>query len=249
MAVVVRYVDKLGVVKESYIGVAQVKDTCSSTLKQAIVSLLASNQLSMDQIIQKCEIKTGKGLNQEVSLVRAGDTRWGSHHRTIISLLRLFPEVVDVLRYIQKEGDATEQRTHAKEFGNRFNEVTTTLLENMPGLNPCDRFSKFDTSKIIAFSEMYEKDFTTKERGCLLGELNVFYHSVKEDERFAKLDGISDLARLMLIKTDLRNRMSDDYLNNALICAVERETFNKVTEDDVMARFQAIKCRRGEIIY
>ncbi|XP_076902398.1 uncharacterized protein LOC143557141 [Bidens hawaiensis] len=156
----------------------------------------------------------------------------------------------------------------------------------MSGLNPCDRFSKFDTSKIIAFSEMYENDFTTKERGCLLGELNVFYHSVKEDERFTKLDGIRDLARLMmetrkdlsfplvyrilklalvlpvatatvercfsklkLIKTDLRNRMGDDYLNNALVCAVERETFDKVTEDDVMARFQAIKCRRGEIIH
>ncbi|XP_076942932.1 uncharacterized protein LOC143612974 [Bidens hawaiensis] len=117
----------------------------------------------------------------------------------------------------------------------------------MSGLNPCDRFSKFNTSKIIAFSEMYEKDFTTKERGCLLGEL-------KEDERFAKLDGISDLARLMvetgkylyfplLINTNLRNRMGDDYLSNALICAVERETFDKVTKDDVMARFQAIKCR------
>ncbi|XP_076954522.1 uncharacterized protein LOC143628999 [Bidens hawaiensis] len=173
-----------------------------------------------------------------------------------------------------------------QEYGNRFNEVTATLLENMSGLNPCDRFSKFDTSKIIAFSEMYENDFTIKERGCLLGELNVFYHSVKEDERFTKLDGIRDLARLMmetgkdlsfplvyrilklalvlpvatatvercfsklkLIKTDLRNRMGDDYLNNALVCAVERETFDKVTEDDVMARFQAIKCRRGEIIY
>ncbi|XP_076910090.1 uncharacterized protein LOC143567587 [Bidens hawaiensis] len=50
MAVVVRYVDKLGIVKESFIGVAHVKDTCSLTLKQAIVSLLASNQLSMDQV-------------------------------------------------------------------------------------------------------------------------------------------------------------------------------------------------------
>ncbi|XP_076953837.1 uncharacterized protein LOC143628038 [Bidens hawaiensis] len=321
MAVVVRYIDKHGVVKESFIGIAHVKDTSTSTLKQAIVYLLASNQLSTDQVrgqgydgasnmrrefnglkalilkdnlstyyihcfahqlqlvivavakkhtgvktfyeylamivntvsasckrkdmireakkervekeIEKGEIKIGKGLNQEVSLVRAGDTRWGSHHRTIISLLRLFLEVVDVLRYIKKEGDVTQQRSNEKEYGNRFNEVTATLQENMSGLNPCDRFSKFDTSKIIAFSEMYENDFTTKERGCLLGELNALYHSVKKD----------------LIKTDVRNRMGDDYLNNALVCAVERETFDKVTEDNVMARFQAIKCQRGEIIY
>ncbi|XP_076935296.1 non-canonical heme oxygenase HOZ, chloroplastic-like [Bidens hawaiensis] len=37
---------------------------------------------------------------------------------------------------------------------------------------------------------------------------------------------------LGLIKTDLRNRMGDDYLNNALVFAVEKETFDKVTEDD-----------------
>ncbi|XP_076894212.1 uncharacterized protein LOC143546429 [Bidens hawaiensis] len=183
MAVIARYVDKLGVVKESFVGIAHVKDTSSSTLKHAIVSLLASNQLSIDQVrgqgyngasnmreefnglkalilkdnppvlktfyeylamivnmfsasctrkdmireakkervekeIQKGEIKTGKGLNQEVSLVRAGDTTWGSHHRTIISLLRLFHEVVDVLRYIKK-GDITQQRSNAKGI-NRF---------------------------------------------------------------------------------------------------------------------------------
>ncbi|XP_076921719.1 putative proteasome inhibitor [Bidens hawaiensis] len=30
--------------------------------------------------------------------------------------------------------------------------------------------------------------------------------------------------------------MGEEYLNNALVCAVERETFDKVAEDDVMAR-------------
>ncbi|XP_076932368.1 uncharacterized protein LOC143597875 [Bidens hawaiensis] len=44
MAVVVRYVDKLGVFKETFIGIAHVKDTSSSTLKQAIVSLLVRGQ-------------------------------------------------------------------------------------------------------------------------------------------------------------------------------------------------------------
>ncbi|KAD3066451.1 hypothetical protein E3N88_34331 [Mikania micrantha] len=50
MAVVLRYVDKLGVVKESFIGIAHVKDTSSSSLKQAIVSMLANNQLSISQV-------------------------------------------------------------------------------------------------------------------------------------------------------------------------------------------------------
>ncbi|XP_022033295.1 zinc finger MYM-type protein 1-like isoform X1 [Helianthus annuus] len=193
MAVVVRYVDKVGVVKESLIGVAHVRNTYSLTLKEAIVSLLADNHLSIDKIrgqgydgasnmrgefnglkaiilkdnpsahyihcfahqlqlvivavekkhddvkefyetlgmvvntvgasckrkdmmleekkerveneILAGEINTGKGLNQEVSLARPGDTRWVSHHRTIISLLKLFPEVVVVLTFIKQDGE------------------------------------------------------------------------------------------------------------------------------------------------
>lgn len=59
------------------------------------------------------EIETGRGLNQELSLTRAGDTRWGSHHKTIISLIKLFPEVVLVLKYVEKEGATTSNQTQA----------------------------------------------------------------------------------------------------------------------------------------
>ncbi|XP_076945438.1 uncharacterized protein LOC143616512 [Bidens hawaiensis] len=55
------------------------------------------------------------------------------------------------------------------------------------------------------------------------------------------------LKEAILIKTDLRNRMGNEYLNNALVFVVERETFDKVNEEDVMVRFQAIKNRRGDI--
>ncbi|XP_021995047.1 uncharacterized protein LOC110891792 [Helianthus annuus] len=49
MAVVVRFVDKLGTVRESLIGIVHVKDTTSTTLKQATNDLLATNQLSIKQ--------------------------------------------------------------------------------------------------------------------------------------------------------------------------------------------------------
>ncbi|XP_022031981.1 zinc finger MYM-type protein 1-like [Helianthus annuus] len=402
MAVVVRFVDKFGVVRENFIGIVHVRDTASSTLKEAIDSLIANNQLSIKQVrgqgydgasnirgefnglkalilkdnpsayyihcfahqlqlvivavakkhpgvktfyeylsmvvttvsasckwkdmiretkkarvekeILEGEIKTGKGLNQEVSLARSGDTRWGSHHRTIISLLRLFPEVVTVLQYVKEDGDCSQQRTNAKgilsyfkklefvfymhlmgdvlsytnalskhlqqkgkdlleaanlingtkralnalrengfesmlekvtsfceknnitmvdmtesygnprnrknvitnlhhfevdifnevldmqlqELGNRFSEVTTSLIKNMSGLNPCNGFSKFDPSKILAFAEMYPNDFTTKELGTLLGDIESFRYTISDDVRFANLNGISDLATLMV---------------------------------------------------
>ncbi|XP_021991283.1 uncharacterized protein LOC110888047 [Helianthus annuus] len=173
-----------------------------------------------------------------------------------------------------------------QKHGNRFSEVSTSLIENMSGLNPCDSFAKFDISKIVAFSEMYPNDFNKEERGCLAGDLKTFYHTLKEDDKFAKFTGLSHLARVMaetgknetfplvyrtlklalvlpvatatatvercfsklkLIKIDLRNRMGEEYLNNALICVVEKETFYKVKEEDVMSRFQAFKNRRGDI--
>ncbi|XP_022028337.1 uncharacterized protein LOC110929487 [Helianthus annuus] len=184
MAVVVRFVDKFRVVRENFIGIVHVRDTASSTLKEAIDSLLANNQLSIKQVrgqvgdcggrkknpgvktfyeylsmvvttvsasykrkdmiretkkarveneILEGEIKTGKGLNQEVSLARAGDTRWGSHHRTIISLLRLFPEVVTVLQYVKEDGDCSQQRTNAKGILSYFKKLEFVFYMHLMG--------------------------------------------------------------------------------------------------------------------
>ncbi|XP_076930049.1 uncharacterized protein LOC143594680 [Bidens hawaiensis] len=111
--------------------------------------------------------------------------------------------------------------------------------------------------QIQGFGNRFNK-YTIK--GCLLEDLKDFYHSVKEDEIFAKFDGIRDLAHLMveteedlsfplayrilklalilpvvtvtvgryfsklkLIKTDLCNRMDEDYLNNALVYGSEEK--------------------------
>ncbi|XP_021828767.1 zinc finger MYM-type protein 1-like [Prunus avium] len=40
---------------------------------------------------------TGRGLNQETSLKRAGNTRWNSHYGTMISIISMFPSMVNVL--------------------------------------------------------------------------------------------------------------------------------------------------------
>jgi len=102
-------------------------------------------------------------------------------------------------------------------------------------------------------------------------KLTFFYHTLKEDDKVENLNGLCDLARLMmesekhrsfplayqilklelvlpvatatvercfsklkLVKTDLRNRMGDGFLNGALVCTVEKEIFDKVTDEDVM---------------
>jgi len=50
MAVVLRYVDKFGIVKERFVGVVHVTETTSSHLKSSIDSLLAKFKLSLKQV-------------------------------------------------------------------------------------------------------------------------------------------------------------------------------------------------------
>jgi hypothetical protein len=59
------------------------------------------------------ELQSGKGLNQETSLKRAGDTRWGSHYGTLLNLTIMFSSVIDVLEVIEKDGLHSDQRAEA----------------------------------------------------------------------------------------------------------------------------------------
>ena len=43
------------------------------------------------------ELKTGSGLNQEMGLARPGETRWGSHYRTVCNIISMYPIIRDVL--------------------------------------------------------------------------------------------------------------------------------------------------------
>ncbi|XP_028115737.1 zinc finger MYM-type protein 1-like [Camellia sinensis] len=49
------------------------------------------------------ELSSGQGLNQETNLKRAGDTRWGSHYGTLVSLASMFSTVIDVLEMILED--------------------------------------------------------------------------------------------------------------------------------------------------
>ncbi|XP_020992024.1 uncharacterized protein LOC107474014 [Arachis duranensis] len=114
MAVCLRYVNKEGIVMERFLGLVHVSSTNALSLKVALESLLAKHSLSLARIrgqgydgaigasckrkdmlresqmqktivaLQNGDVSSGRGLNQETTLKRAGDTRWGSHYGTIL---------------------------------------------------------------------------------------------------------------------------------------------------------------------
>ena len=50
-----------------------------------------------------------------------------------------------------------------------------------------------------------------------------------------------------IVKTDLRNRIGDDWLNDLMICYVEKEIFAKIDDKQIMLRFHALGNRRGHL--
>lgn len=59
------------------------------------------------------EILSGRGLNHEAILQHPGDTRWGSHYGTLLSLITMFSPIIDVLEIIADDGAYSEQRFEA----------------------------------------------------------------------------------------------------------------------------------------
>jgi hypothetical protein len=43
------------------------------------------------------ELESGSGLNQEMGLPRPGDTWWGSHYKTICTIITMYSSIHDVL--------------------------------------------------------------------------------------------------------------------------------------------------------
>jgi hypothetical protein len=52
-------------------------------------------------------LETGSGLNQEMGLPRPGETRWGSHYKTVVNMIAMYSTIRDVLIAL---GQDTSQR-------------------------------------------------------------------------------------------------------------------------------------------
>ncbi|XP_071740059.1 uncharacterized protein [Rutidosis leptorrhynchoides] len=85
----------------------------------------------VEEEIANGKVETGTGKNQELSLVRAGETRWGSHHNAMFSLKSLFPEVVKVLEYVKKDGDNALSRRQASGVTNVLSQALQKKDQNI----------------------------------------------------------------------------------------------------------------------
>ncbi|KAJ1275611.1 hypothetical protein BS78_05G148400 [Paspalum vaginatum] len=66
-------------------------------------ALLARQHDLLLEKVENGEILTGRGLNQQSSLARPRDTRWGSHLKTLLRILVMWEAIIDVLELVKKD--------------------------------------------------------------------------------------------------------------------------------------------------
>ncbi|KAH0689909.1 hypothetical protein KY289_017267 [Solanum tuberosum] len=201
MAIVLRYVDRIGFVMVRLIDIIHIQDTSALSLKKTIINLLAQHSLSPSRVRGQCydgasniqgevnglkmlirqesrsahsihcfahqlqltlvgiskkcvevgklvvlvsnifnvlgssfkrmddlrnsqkaaiqdaldmgELTTGRGLNQQLGLSRACDTRWGSHYKSFNNFILMFGSIVEVLESLALDAQSMDERAKA----------------------------------------------------------------------------------------------------------------------------------------
>ncbi|XP_058741033.1 uncharacterized protein LOC131613375 [Vicia villosa] len=83
--------------------IALIMNTTSASCKRRDALTEAQHQDILNKL-ESCEISKGRGLHQSSSLTRPGDTRWGSHHTTLLRLDQMWSSVLKVLSMVDEDG-------------------------------------------------------------------------------------------------------------------------------------------------
>jgi hypothetical protein len=89
--------------------------------------LLQDHHEKLVEQLETGDIFLGRGKNQATSLARPGDTRWGTHHKTLVRLQLMWTSVLEVLENICDDGES-EQRTKASGLIQRMEHFEFVLI-------------------------------------------------------------------------------------------------------------------------
>ncbi|XP_062213749.1 uncharacterized protein LOC133914723 [Phragmites australis] len=153
---------------------------------------------SIIESLELGELETDQGLNQEMGLGRPGDTRWGSHYKTILHIIALYQPIRNVLIKIGEDYSGTEAisaQTMLTSFESFEFVFMLHLMEEIFGYTDdlCNTLQKREQDIVNAISLVY----TTKEQLQLLREddgwdtffQGVISFCVKHKIKIADMDG------------------------------------------------------------
>ncbi|XP_047264454.1 uncharacterized protein LOC107865199 [Capsicum annuum] len=170
-----------------------------------------SQKEKLQEALDMGELKMGRGLNQELGLIKAGDTHWGSHYKSFGNFISNFASIVDALDSLvknaritndlnvllqKKEQDISNAMILLQELNDHFNEVTSDFLNAVACLNPIDTFSSFDIKKILVMAKLYPDEFNMRVLENQLVNYTIDVHDI--DKRFSNLGELGELSRKLV---------------------------------------------------
>uniref|UniRef100_A0A453GWF7 TTF-type domain-containing protein n=1 Tax=Aegilops tauschii subsp. strangulata TaxID=200361 RepID=A0A453GWF7_AEGTS len=88
--------------------------------------------------LQNGELETGRGLNQELGLKRAGDTRWGSHFSSLLNMIVMFPSVIEVVDDNAQNASKALDRIKAKGVLDAIQTFDFVFMMHLEGSGHCE---------------------------------------------------------------------------------------------------------------
>ncbi|EOA28304.1 hypothetical protein CARUB_v10024511mg, partial [Capsella rubella] len=202
-----------------------------------------------------------KSTKRQLQLFR--DDGWNS----LMTKVSLFCEKHE-LEKLDMEADFVDSKWRRKKTGvsnmyhYKVNCLYSILDLQLQEFN--DRFNEFDLSNLLKLASFYLDDFSSGEINSLEQELYHYIDNVRNDEKFSDLVNLGDLARKLV---ETRKHMSYplvyrllklvlilpvatatveryQFLNDCLVCFIEKDIFKTITNETVMTRFQDMKDRR-----
>ncbi|XBI91886.1 hypothetical protein VPH35_029106 [Triticum aestivum] len=77
--------------------------------------------------------------------------------------------------------------------------------------------------------------------------LNYFFkfEPPKPQKPVLQLKQLMAFSAMSIIKTGLRNKMGDDWMNHRMVCYIKRDVFVTIEESKIIERFQGYRTHKG----
>ncbi|GAV59575.1 Dimer_Tnp_hAT domain-containing protein/DUF4371 domain-containing protein, partial [Cephalotus follicularis] len=203
--------------------------------------LRQSQAARVTEALRNGELTSGRGLNQETSLKRACDTRWGSHYGTLLNLITIFSSIIYVLENIADDGSNTEQRGEARvllQLAQSFDFIfNLQLMRNVLGitneLSQVLQRKDHDIVNVMALVPISKQRLQkiVYPLVYLLVKLTLILPVAT-----ASMERV--FSAMKYVKNRLCNRMRDSLMNNCLVMYIEKYVFSSVDNETVIHHFQ-----------
>ncbi|XP_035838006.1 zinc finger MYM-type protein 1-like [Helianthus annuus] len=220
---------------------------CASSKRHDELQMANADEIK--KLLELGEIKSGKGQNQVGTLLRAGDTRWGSHFKSICSLVNMFDVTHVVLKGIiqdtshatgSQRGDANIAYSYLQSF--EFVLVLHLMKEVMAKTETLSQALQKKSQDILNAMELVSATkknnmYKLVERVCRL--ILTLPVSTATTER--------GFSAMKIFKNRLRNKMSNQYLANSMVIYIEKEIAENFDSESIIEEFKNLKGRRAEL--